>query len=69
MTNRHLGDLSLALVAQAVVQAPVPEPACLGAEQMIVAGQSGIHLHKGHTSARQPIHVCCELHAMPHQMA
>ena len=65
MTDRHLGDLSLALVAQAVVQAPVPEPACLGAEQMIVAGLGSIHLQTGHISGRQPTFVHCELHAIP----
>ena len=65
--NRHLGDLSLAVATQAVVQAPVPEPACLGAEQMIGAGLGGIHLHTCHKSAREPTHVYCELHAMSHQ--
>ena len=34
---------------------------------MVGAGLGGIHLHTGHTSARLPTFVPCELGAMPHQ--
>ena len=45
VANEYLGNVSFALAVQAKIQAPVGEPACLGAEQMVATCLRGVHLH------------------------